>query len=257
MTDASQPESLTNPLANQRLGTASPSTFGNDGGLFHGGRTCGEPERGGASTSAVVRVVDDDASFRASVARLLRAAGFAVETFGSAAEFLARLGPQVPGCVLTDLQMPGMSGLELQSALAKAGHALPVVFLSGHGDVPTTVQAMRRGADDFLTKRAPKEELLEAVERAVAHDADERAKRARLAALRELFAALTPREREVLAHVLAGQLNKQIAGDLGIDERSVKRHRTSLMTKLRVPSVVALARLVQDAGFWRDGQLAW
>ena len=215
-----------------------------------------KPLATGPSPLPLVRVVDDDASFLKGVARMLRASGFAVETFASAAEFLARPEPDVPGCVLVDLQMPGLSGLDLQEALAKAGRPMPVVFLSGHGDVPTTVRAMRRGAEDFLTKRAPKEELLDAVKRALARDARERAERARVEALRAPFAALTSREREVLAHVLTGQLNKQIAGDLGIDERSVKRHRTSIMTKLQVQSVAELTRLVQDAGLWRDGELA-
>ena len=215
-----------------------------------------KPLATGLSPLPLVRVVDDDASFLKGVARMLRASGFAVETFASAAEFLARPEPDVPGCVLVDLQMPGLSGLDLQEALAKAGRPMPVVFLSGHGDVPTTVRAMRRGAEDFLTKRAPKEELLDAVKRALARDARERAERARVEALRAPFAALTSREREVLAHVLTGQLNKQIAGDLGIDERSVKRHRTSIMTKLQVQSVAELTRLVQEAGLWRDGELA-
>jgi FixJ family two-component response regulator len=202
-----------------------------------------------------VFVVDDDASFLGAVARMLRGSGFAVKTFASAAEFLARPEPEVPGCVLADLQMPGLSGLELQEALAKAGSSLPVIFLSGHGDIPTTVQAMRRGAEDFLTKRVPKEELLDAVKRALARNARDRAERARLEVLRARFALLTPREREVLAHVLTGQLNKQIAGDLGIDERSVKRHRTSLMIKLQVQSVAELTHLVEAAGFWTGGQL--
>jgi len=215
-----------------------------------------KPLATGPSPLPLVRVVDDDASFLKGVARMLRASGFAVETFASAAEFLARPESDVPGCVLVDLQMPGLSGLDLQEALAKAGRPMPVVFLSGHGDVPTTVRAMRRGAEDFLTKRAPKEELLDAVKRALARDARERAERARVEALRAPFAALTSREREVLAHVLTGQLNKQIAGDLGIDERSVKRHRTSIMTKLQVQSVAELTRLVQEAGLWRDGELA-
>jgi FixJ family two-component response regulator len=200
-------------------------------------------------------VVDDDASFLTAVARILRASGFVVKTFASAGEFLAQPEADVPGCVLVDLQMPGLSGLDLQEALAQAGHRLPVVFLSGHGDIPTTVQAMRRGAEDFLTKRAPKEKLIEAVRRALARDARERAERARLEALRTRFTALTPREREVLAHVLTGQLNKQIAGDLRIDERSVKRHRTSIMTKVQVQSVAELTHLVQDAGLWIGGQL--
>jgi two-component system, LuxR family, response regulator FixJ len=211
----------------------------------------------GNSPVPVIRVVDDDTSFRTGVARMLRASGFVVETFGSAAEFLARSEPDVLGCVLTDLQMPGRTGLDLQLALVKAGHPLPVVFLSGHGDVSTAVQAMRQGAEDFLSKRAPMADLLEAVKRALARDVHERTERARLGALRAPFATLTPREREVLAHVLTGQLNKQIAGDLGIDERSVKRHRTSIMTKLQVQSVAELTHRVQDAGFWKSGQLTW
>jgi FixJ family two-component response regulator len=126
--------------------------------------------------------------------------------------------------------MPGLSGLDLQEALAKEGHRLPVIFLTGHGDIPTTVQAMRRGAEDFLTKRAPKEDLLDAVKRAIDRDVRERAKRARLEALRKRFITLTPREHEVLQHVVQGKLNKQIAYDLGIHERTVKLHRTAIKT---------------------------
>jgi two-component system response regulator FixJ len=196
----------------------------------------------------LVRVVDDDASFRKAVARMLRASGFVVKTFASAAEFLARPEVEVPGCVLVDLQMPGSSGLDLQEALAQAGHAMPVVFLSGHGDIPTTVQAMRRGAEDFLTKRASRDELLAAVRRALARDAHERAGQARREALRARFAALSPRELEVLGHVVQGKLNKQIAYDLGIHERTVKLHRTAITTKLGVFSVAELTRLWMEAG---------
>jgi two-component system response regulator FixJ len=196
----------------------------------------------------LVRVVDDDASFRKAVARMLRASGFVVKTFASAAEFLARPEVEVPGCVLVDLQMPGSSGLDLQEALAQAGHAMPVVFLSGHGDIPTTVQAMRRGAEDFLTKRASREELLAAVRRALARDVRERAERARREALRGRFAALSPRELEVLQHVVRGRLNKQIAADLGIHERTVKLHRTAITTKLGVFSVAELTKLWVEAG---------
>jgi len=138
-----------------------------------------------------------------------------VKTFASAVEFLAQPDLDVPGCVLVDLRMPGLSGLELQDVMARAGHLLPVIFLSGHGDVPTTVRAMRQGAEDFLTKTAPKEDLIAAVKRAVARDASERADRARQKALRAPFAALTRREVEVLQHVVQGKLNKQIA--LGYD----------------------------------------
>jgi FixJ family two-component response regulator len=196
----------------------------------------------------VVRIVDDDASFLTAVARMLRASGFAVKTFASAEEFLNQTELDVPGCVLVDLQMPGLSGLDLQEALSKAGYTLPVIFLSGHGDIPTTVQAMRRGAEDFLTKRAPKEILLNAVKRALERDALERVGRSRLEALRTRFAALTPREREVLKHVVQGKLNKQIAYDLGIHERTVKFHRTSLTTKLGVYSVAELTKLCIEVG---------
>ena len=193
--------------------------------------------------SPLVRIVDDDASFLKAVARMLRASGLEVKTFASAAEFLAQPELDLPGCVLVDLRMPGLSGLDLQEALAKEGHKLPVIFLSGQGDIPTTVQAMRRGAEDFLTKRAPKKDLLDAVNRAIDRDARERAGRARREALRSRFAALTPREREVLQHVVQGKLNKEIAYDLGIHERTVKLHRTAIKTKLNVDSTAELTKL--------------
>jgi FixJ family two-component response regulator len=196
----------------------------------------------------IVRIVDDDATFLRAVARLLRASGFAVKTFASAAEFLAQPDLDVPGCVLVDLQMPGLNGLDLQEALAKDGRGLPVIFLTGHGDIRSSVQAMQRGAEDFLTKRAPKEDLLDAVKRALSRDNRDRAGRARLEALRARFAALTPREREVLQHIVQGRLNKQIAYDLGIHERTVKLHRTSLKTKLGVYSTVELIKLWMEAG---------
>jgi two-component system response regulator FixJ len=175
-----------------------------------------------------VFVVDDDVSFLRSLSRLLSASGFHVVIHNSAVEFLALLKPGASGCVITDLRMPGMDGMELQQALQKAGSPLPVLFLSGHGDIPVTVQAMRRGAEDFLTKHAPKEELIGAVNRALARNEQDRAGRARLEALRKPFELLTDREREVLRHVLQGKLNKQTASDLGIHERTVKLHRTSL-----------------------------
>lgn len=200
------------------------------------------------SAAPVVRVVDDDASFRKAIERLLRAAGFAVMSFASAAEVLARPDLDVPGCILLDLQMPGLSGLELQEALAKAQNSLPIVFLTGHGDILTSVQAMRKGAEDFLTKRAPKEALLDAVRRAIDRDARARAEESRTRALRGRFAALTPRELEVLRHVVRGQLNKQIAADLGIHERTVKLHRTGITTKLGVSSTAELTRLWLEAG---------
>ena len=157
-----------------------------------------------------VHIVDDDESFLAATSRLLRASGFTVKTFASATEFLAQCRPDEPGCVLTDVQMPGMSGLELQSALAQSPNPLPILFLTGHGDILSSVRAMRDGAEDFLEKRAPKEQLLDAVQRALARDAGERATRTRQRALRQRFDTLTKRELEVLAHVVRGRLNKQM-----------------------------------------------
>jgi len=201
--------------------------------------------------SSTVFIVDDDTSFLKSVSRLLRAAGYSVQPFESAEAFLAQLGPGLSGCVLVDLRMPGLNGLELQERLAKSANPLPVVFLSAQGDIPTTVQAMRRGAEDFLTKLSPKEKLLDAVSRALARGARERKERGRLAELRGRFGALTPRELEVLEHVVRGKLNKQIASELGINERTVKLHRTNLTRRLQVQSVAELTRLVEAAGLFK------
>jgi len=198
--------------------------------------------------SPTVFVVDDDRSFLSSITRLLRASGYPVEGFSSAREFLTRRAAQAPGCVLADLQMPGMDGLALQRALAESGNPMPVVFLTGHGDIPTSVAAMRDGAEDFLVKTAPKKELLAAVERALARDAVERTARVRRRELLQRFARLTPRENEVLTLLLQGRLNKQMAADLNINERSVKRHRASLLHKLKVESVAELAQLAFEAG---------
>ena len=198
---------------------------------------------------ATVYVVDDDVSFLTAVTRLLRAGGYEVKTFTSAARFLQSLPPaDSPGCVIVDLQMPGLSGLELQDALTKADNPLPLIFLTGHGNIPTSVHAMRQGAEDFLTKPVKKQDLFDAVQRALARDASERERRVRRRELRARFDTLTPREREVLGHVLSGQLNKQIAGDLGTSERTIKAHRANIMAKLAVQSVAELARLAQEAG---------
>lgn len=197
--------------------------------------------------AAIVFVIDDDASFLRSIDRWFQGHGYIVECFNSAADFLARRSMQAAGCVVVDLQMPGMDGMALQKALAQSDCPLPVVFLTGHGDIQTSVAAMKSGAEDFLVKTAPKEALLAAVERALARDTSERKARLRQHALLKRFAKLTPREQEVLSHVLSGQLNKQIAAALGIDERSVKRHRTNLMTKIGVKSVAELAQLAAVA----------
>jgi FixJ family two-component response regulator len=200
------------------------------------------------SALPTVFVVDDDASFRQAIGRLVRAGGYDVQTFASATEFLQCARAEAPGCVLLDLDLPGPSGLDLQNALARSENPLPIVFLTGKGDIPTTVHAMRAGADDFLTKPARKDVLFAAIERALARDALDREQRARCRESRARFEALTPREREVLAHVLSGQLNKQIAADLDASERTIKAHRANLMAKLQVQSVAELAHLAHQAG---------
>jgi len=200
----------------------------------------------------IVHVVDDDTSFLTAISRLLRANGFSVKTYSSAHEFLAQRDADSPGCVLADLQMPEMNGLDLQSALTETSNPLPILFLTGHGDIPTSVRAMRGGAEDFLEKRAPQKKLVDAVTRALARGSRERELRARQRELRARFGTLTERELEVLSLVVQGKLNKQIAGDLGIHERTVKLHRTAITTKLKVQSVAELTRLTQEAGIFPE-----
>ena len=209
-----------------------------------------------SASSGTVFVVDDDASFLKSASRLLRAAGYAVQAFESAPAFLGQLTPETSGCVVTDLQMPGFTGLELQAALVRSDNPLPNVFLSAQGDIPTTVKAMRQGAEDFLTKLSPKEKLLEAVNRALARNAHERTQREELHELRERFATLSPREREVLGHVVRGRMNKEIADELGINLRTVKLHRTNLTRRLQVHSVAELTRLVEAVGLFKPESAA-
>ncbi len=208
---------------------------------------------GMGTTSTVVHLVDDDASFLNATARLLRASGFQVKAFASAGEFLAQVTAGTAGCVMTDLQMPGLSGIDLQAALAKSDQFLPVVFLTGQGDIPSSVHAMREGAEDFLEKRSPKEKILAAVRRALARAASEGETRAQRREQRERLAVLSPRELEVLSHVVEGKLNKQTAAALDISERTVKAHRTAITTKLGVPSVAELTRLAHESGIFEDG----
>jgi two-component system, LuxR family, response regulator FixJ len=198
-------------------------------------------------SAPVVHVVDDDESFLRSVTRLLRASGYEAAPFSSVEDFFERRDPAACGCVLTDLQMPRRSGLDLQEALARTRNPLPVVFLTAKGDIPTTVRAMRGGAEDFLTKRTPKARLLEAIDRALERDRRERAQREGRRRAREKLALLTDRERQVLEGVLRGLLNKQIADALGIAERTVKHHRTMLTQKLGVHSPAELAVLAAEA----------
>ncbi len=196
-----------------------------------------------------VYLVDDDESFLRATARMLRASGYHVSPHTSAVDFLANLDLAASGCVVTDLEMPGMDGNALQE---KLGTTLPVVFLTAHGSIPVTVHAMRRGAEDFLTKTTPREPLLTAINRALERDARERSERARLDQLRKRFDSLTPRELEVLHHVVRGQLNKQTAAELGIHERTVKLHRTSVTTKLGVYSAAELTTLAREARIFDD-----
>ena len=194
-----------------------------------------------------VRVVDDDAAVLKSLDRLLRSAGFAVTTYPSPRDFLDQHDGTAPGCVLLDLSMPGIDGLQLQAALTRAGDPCPVVFISGHGDIPASVQAMKAGAVDFLTKPFDATQLLVAVRAAVEKDRAVREARAERSSIGARVAALTPREREVMAHVVAGDLNKQIAAELGIAEKTVKVHRARVMKKMGVASVAELVSLVGAA----------
>jgi FixJ family two-component response regulator len=208
------------------------------------------------SAAGVVYVVDDDASFRRAVTRMLTAAGLSVQSYSSGAELLAHLSGDLPaqesGCVLADLCMPGLDGLQLQQACTDAGVALPFVFLTGHGDVPSAVSAMRHGAVDFLDKCAPQQALLSSLEQALERDANTRAVRVKREQLEQRFAALTVREREVLEHVVHGRMNKQIAAALGIHERTVKLHRNAITTKLGVRSVAELTTLTREIGLFAE-----
>ena len=201
-----------------------------------------------APPSPTVFVVDDYAPVRSAVSRLLRAAGFAVAAFASPEEFLAQYDPHTPGCLVLDLDMPAVNGLELQRILARKGSVLPIIFLTGHGDIPKSVQAMKRGAIDFLTKPVNDENLLAAVRAAIEKDRALRREQTELSEIRARLATLTPREREVLEHVVTGKLNKQIAADLGTVQQTVKVHRARVMQKMRVQSVAELVRLTERCG---------
>jgi RNA polymerase sigma factor (sigma-70 family) len=204
------------------------------------------------TTAPKVFVVDDDPSFLGGMVRLLRAAEYAVQGFSSAREALEKIPVDGEGCLLLDLHMPEMSGIELQAVLARYGNPITVVFLTGAGDIPSSVQAIKGGAEDFLVKTAPKEEIFAAIDRALQRNRRERLRVKQNRELQEKFAQLTPRENEVLQHVLHGRLNKQIAFQLGIDERSVKRHRTNFMRKLEVSSVAELVQSAIEAGVLND-----
>jgi RNA polymerase sigma factor (sigma-70 family) len=198
--------------------------------------------------SPTVFVVDDDAAVRKAVSRLLRSAGIAVADFASPTEFLAQHDPTTPGCLVLDLAMPGFDGLRLQTTLGETGSSLPIIFLTGHGDVSKSVQAMKGGAFDFLTKPVNAKNLLPAIRAAIERDAVARGEQAELSEIHARLDTLTPREREVLQHVVAGKLNKQIAADLGITEATVKMHRARVMAKMKMQSVAELACLTERRG---------
>lgn len=205
-----------------------------------------------AAPAPTVFIVDDDAPLLRALSRLLREHGWQVATFASAEDFLAQRDALVPGCLVLDVNLPGLDGLALQRRLAEQGPALPIVFLTGQGDIPMTVQAVKAGAVDFLTKPVAAEALLAAVRSGVEQDVLARAKLADGAALRQHLASLTMREREVLAGLIAGKLNKQIAADLGIVEQTVKFHRARIMERMQARTVAELMHLVASAGVTFD-----
>jgi FixJ family two-component response regulator len=193
--------------------------------------------------SPVIHVVDDDSSFRLAIARLLRAAKYEVRTYANAGDFLLRPSDDSTGCILLDLQMPGPNGLALQEALAAYPAQLPIIFLSGHGDVPSSVRAMKAGAIDFLTKPVQRETLLSSIQTALTLDTQKRASRERLRIWRERYRSLTAREREIFQRVVSGKLNKEIAADLGAAERTIKAHRAQMMEKMAAASIAELVQI--------------
>jgi FixJ family two-component response regulator len=200
------------------------------------------------SAAPTIHIVDDDASFRTSMSRLLRASGYQTALYDSGDAFLRQLPADKAGCILLDLQMSGVSGFELQEHLAKTGNALAIVFLTAHGDIRAGVQAIKAGAEDFLAKPVSKEALFECVERALARNAGQRQQEGRLSAMRSLVARLTPREAEVFALVVRGKLNKQIAHELGTTVRTIKAHRQAMMEKLDVKSIAEAVSIAERLG---------
>ena len=201
--------------------------------------------KGGAP---VVFVVDDDPSVRAAVKLLIESSGFVVESFATAQEFLGAKRPDAPGCLILDVCLPGLNGLDLQRELAATGVDIPIIFLTSHGDIPMTVQAMKAGAMAFLTKPFRDQDLLDAIQQALERDRKGREQRAKIQELHSRYRSLTPREREVMALVVAGLLNKQIAGELGTSEASVKVHRQHVMEKIGAGSLAELVRMADKLG---------
>jgi FixJ family two-component response regulator len=199
-------------------------------------------------TQAIVFVVDDDASVREALDRLIRSAGLRVEAFASAEEFLNRPRADVPSCLVLDVRLPDLSGIDLQRRMVESNNEIPIVFITGHGDIPTTVRAMKAGAVEFLTKPLVEGDVLESIRQAIARDRTARDHHAEAAELRTRYASLTPREKEVMEWVVSGRLNKQIAGELGISEETVKVHRGHVMRKIGADSLADLVRMSQRLG---------
>ena len=196
----------------------------------------------------VVLVIDDDMAMRESLASLFRSVGLQVRTFASAPELLQSMLPNAPSCLVLDIRLPGTNGLDFQVELAKAGIHIPIIFMTGHGDIPMSVQAMKAGAVDFLTKPFRQHEMLQAVTQALAADERRRAGEKTISDLRSLYESLTPREREILALVTAGKMNKVIAAELGVSEITIKVHRSRVMRKMRTRSLADLARIADALG---------
>jgi FixJ family two-component response regulator len=191
----------------------------------------------------IVFVVDDDPLIRDGLRSLIKSVGLHVETFGSSREFMQRRPSDAPGCLVLDVRLPGLSGLDLQRELNESNFQIPIIFMTGHGDIPMSVRAMKNGAQEFLTKPVRGQDLLDAVQQAIARDRAARRERAKMADLRTRFDSLTPREREVLDLIVAGLLNKQIAGELNIKEVTIKTHRAHIMQKTQAESLAHLVRM--------------
>lgn len=200
------------------------------------------------TTAAIVFIVDDDPSVRKALGRLLRSFGFQVEVFSAAQKFLEHKLPDAPGCLVLDVRLPGLDGLELQRSLSEANVTLPIVFITGHGDIPMTVRAMKAGAVDFLPKPFEDQDLLNAVRQAIAKDVQARQEQADVTVLQQRVDALTPREREVLELVVSGMLNKQVGHQLGITEKTIKVHRAQVMHKMQAGSLAELVRMAEKVG---------